>query len=151
MASQNQQPAAPNSNAPSPTPSSTPKSAAGETGSSPPGIPFTKRGTPPAADENTKPTSPDAFFPGHDTLRSATTGPWQAFKKRYSQLWRPMRDFPPSGSVLVTGLVELEGSKAYVLIDVFAWWDPKEKKIDPRSTYLQVRQVRPKTLRPGRP
>ncbi|RYO98082.1 hypothetical protein DL764_007212 [Monosporascus ibericus] len=79
-----------------------------------------------------------------------TNGPWRAFKQRLVQTWRPLRDYPPRGSISVSGVVELDTPRARITVEAFAWWDPKTQKFDGRSLVLRWRSIRPKTQNPLR-
>ena len=79
-----------------------------------------------------------------------TSGPWQAFKQKLSQSWQPLRDYPPRGSISVSGVVEFDTPRSRLTLDVFAWWDPKSGKFDSRSLVIRVRAIRPKTQNPLR-
>jgi hypothetical protein len=84
-------------------------------------------------------------------MRSIAARPWQEFRKKFAQTWKPLRELPPRGAVLVSGLVELETSKAYIVIDVIAWWDPKTRKYDVRSMWMGLRRLQMKNQAPMRP
>ncbi|KAF4624467.1 hypothetical protein G7Y89_g13704 [Cudoniella acicularis] len=62
-----------------------------------------------------------------------------AFRTKLAQTWRPAPNFPPRGSILFSGMVELESAKAYLVFDVKAAWDPKTKAYDPRK--LDIYQI----------
>ena len=79
-----------------------------------------------------------------------TSGPWQAFKQKLAQSWQPLRDYPPRGSISVSGVVELDTPRARITLDAFAWWDPKTEKFDGRSLVLRFRSIRPKSQNPMR-
>lgn len=79
-----------------------------------------------------------------------TSGPWQAFKQRLSQTWRPLHDYPPRGSISVSGVVELDTPRARITVEAWAWFDPKTQKFDGRSLILRWRSIRPKTQNPLR-
>jgi hypothetical protein len=40
-----------------------------------------------------------------------------AFKQKFAQTWRPAPNYPPRGSILVSGLVELDSPKAWLVFD----------------------------------
>jgi hypothetical protein len=71
-----------------------------------------------------------------------------AFKTKFAQTWRPAPNYPPRGSILVSGLIELDSPKAWLVIDVTAAWDPKTKQYDPRSMYLGMRRLQMKKQAP---
>ncbi|CAJ2500745.1 Uu.00g035980.m01.CDS01 [Anthostomella pinea] len=79
------------------------------------------------------------------TTQEHTSGPWQAFKQKMAQTWKPLKNFPPRGSLSVSGLVEIVTPRAIVTVDVYAWWDPKTEDFDPTTTILKLRTIRPKT------
>ncbi|KAI1638400.1 hypothetical protein F4809DRAFT_261694 [Biscogniauxia mediterranea] len=79
-----------------------------------------------------------------------TSGPWETFKRKFSQSWQPLKDYPPRGSFNVSGLVELRSSRALVTVDVNAWWDPKTESFHTRSIYLRLRGIRLKQQSPLR-
>ncbi|KAK0735256.1 hypothetical protein B0T26DRAFT_99618 [Lasiosphaeria miniovina] len=87
-------------------------------------------------------------FTGENKIRSFTDSPWEAFKKKYNQVWKPTRELPPRGCVAVSGLIELESSKAYVVIDVFGWYNPTTRKYDARSLWMSLRKMQYKKQAP---
>jgi hypothetical protein len=40
-----------------------------------------------------------------------------AFKQKFSQTWKPAPNYPPRGSILVSGLVEVDSPKAWLVFD----------------------------------
>jgi len=97
--------------------------------------------------DSAKPPSAKDLIP-HSTMYAITHGPWSAFLKKWKETWRPMRDLPPRGCVMVSGLVELETKHGYLVIDVFAWWNPKTQKFDTRSMFTRLRRLQLKTQGP---
>lgn len=79
-----------------------------------------------------------------------TSGPWQAFKQTLAQTWKPLGDYPPRGSISVSGLVEVDAPRAVLTIEAAAWWDPKTKRFDSRSLTLRLKNLRPKKQVPLR-
>lgn len=73
-----------------------------------------------------------------------TSGPWEKFKKSFTQQWLKTPAHPPRGSIRVSGLVEITTTDAIIMVDCFGWWDPKTRKYDPHTTTLQLRAIRPK-------
>jgi len=71
-----------------------------------------------------------------------------AFKSKMAQTWRPAPSYPPRGSILVSGLVELDSPKAWLVFDVKAAWDPKTRSYDGRSMHLQLRRMQLKKQGP---
>jgi len=72
----------------------------------------------------------------------------QAFKMKFAQTYKPTPDFPPRGSILVSGMVEIDSPKAWLVFDVKAAWDPKERAYDPRSMHLKLRRMQMKKQGP---
>jgi hypothetical protein len=71
-----------------------------------------------------------------------------AFQQKMAQTWRPVRNFPPRGSILLSGLVELDAPKAWITLDVKAAWDPKTKAFDQHSMEIKLRRLQPKRQHP---
>ncbi|TVY16512.1 hypothetical protein LARI1_G005127 [Lachnellula arida] len=71
-----------------------------------------------------------------------------AFKGKLMQTWRPAPDYPPRGSILVSGMVELEAPKAYLVFDVKAAWDPQVQDFDTRSMMVHLRRFQWKNQGP---
>ncbi|EAQ93866.1 hypothetical protein CHGG_02101 [Chaetomium globosum CBS 148.51] len=78
-------------------------------------------------------------------LSVATSQPWKQLKQTYSKEQRPFRADPPRGCVCVSGLVELETPKAFVLLDVMTWYDPKTNSRAPGTTAIYFRKIRSKS------
>lgn len=64
-----------------------------------------------------------------------------AFRSKLQQTWKHAPDYPPRGSLLFQGLVSVESAKARALFDVNAYWDPKTKKWDGRSTRITLKRL----------
>ena len=71
-----------------------------------------------------------------------------AFKAKMAQTWRPAPNYPPRGSILVSGLVELDSPKAWLVFDVKAAWDPKTRSYDARSMHIALRRMQLKKQGP---
>ncbi|KAL7620823.1 hypothetical protein AAE478_009821 [Parahypoxylon ruwenzoriense] len=71
-----------------------------------------------------------------------TSGAWQALRKKFAQTWFPLRDLPPRGSILVSGLVEITTSRCFLTIDAYAFWDPKTRKFDMKTGIFRIRSIR---------
>jgi hypothetical protein len=71
-----------------------------------------------------------------------------AFKMKLQQSWRPAPDYPPRGSIIVQGLVELDSPKAWLVFDVKAAWDPKTKSYDSRSMQVHLKRMQMKRQGP---
>ncbi|KAL5315012.1 hypothetical protein ACEPPN_017662 [Leptodophora sp. 'Broadleaf-Isolate-01'] len=74
--------------------------------------------------------------------------PIMAFKAKLAQTWRPAPSYPPRGSILVSGMVELDSPRAWLVFDVRAAWDPKTKEYDPRSMHIKLRRSQAKKQSP---
>lgn len=81
-------------------------------------------------------------------LQGHFTKAMTAFKMKLQQTWKPARNYPPRGSILVTGFVEVDSPKAWLVFDVKAAWDPKTKKYDSRSMSLSLRRMQMKKQGP---
>ncbi len=66
--------------------------------------------------------------------------PILAFKSKLAQTWKPAPHYPPKGSIIISGMVELESTRAYLVFDVKSAWDPKTKEFDARSTIVVLRR-----------
>jgi len=74
--------------------------------------------------------------------------PLVAFKNKFTQTWRPAPNYPPRGSVILSGLVEIDSPKAWIVIDVKAAYDPKTKTFDSRCMSLALRRLQMKKQGP---
>ncbi|KAI0008130.1 hypothetical protein F4779DRAFT_618893 [Xylariaceae sp. FL0662B] len=118
-----------------------PPSASGTTsGSSTPSMPNAESG---------KPKSAKDIYTIKLT-QEHTNDPWQAFKQKFAQTWRPISGFPPRGSINISGIVEILTPRAILTVDVDAWWDPKTEKFDGRTLSLRLRALRMRTQSPLR-
>jgi hypothetical protein len=93
---------------------------------------------------------PSGNFAQEDKVPRTVVSPLEAFMKMYSQVWKPIKFDPPRGCVAVSGLVELETSKAWIVIDVFAWYNPKTRAFDENTLWLPVRRMQYKKQSPLR-
>ncbi|ORY57887.1 uncharacterized protein BCR38DRAFT_354178 [Pseudomassariella vexata] len=99
-----------------------------------------------------KPQSAKDIY-GINQVSEHTSGPLQAFKKKFAQTWRPWRmppNYPPRGSLKVLGMVELTGPRGKVVVDVFAWFNPATNTIDTSTIKIFLRSVSPKVQEPLR-
>ncbi|KAI1652773.1 hypothetical protein F4813DRAFT_394321 [Daldinia decipiens] len=96
-----------------------------------------------------KPKSAKDIY-GIKTTQEHTSGPWLAFKQTFLQTWRPIGGFPPRGAIYVAGLVEITTPRAFITIDVTAWWDPKTEAFDMKSTSFRLKMIRDRTQSPLR-
>ena len=70
------------------------------------------------------------------------------FKTKLRQSWIQTPSFPPGGSILTEGLIELEAQKAWLVLYVRAFWDPKTNRYDLRSLHVRLAHIQPKSLGP---
>ena len=87
-------------------------------------------------------------FPG--SIRRSVHSSLPEFWKKFTQTWKPTAGLPPRGSFMLSGLVELEGPRAVMVIDVRAWWNPATKNFDNQSMVLNLRSFQTKTQSPLR-
>ncbi|XXH06133.1 hypothetical protein Hte_012578 [Hypoxylon texense] len=99
--------------------------------------------------ESGKPRSAKDMY-GIKHTQGHTSGAWSAFKQKFGQTWRPMRELPPRGAILVNGLVEISTKRAFITVDCSAWWDPKTKRYDPKTASFRLRSLRMKNQAPSR-
>jgi hypothetical protein len=71
-----------------------------------------------------------------------------AFKTKLRQSWLQTPSFPPGGSILTEGLVELEAQKAWIVLYVRGFWDPKTSSYDLRTLHVRLAHVQPKSQGP---
>lgn len=83
------------------------------------------------------------------TVPSHFINAMMAFKAKLSQTWKPAVRFPPRGSIVVSGFVELDAPKAWLVFDVNAAWDPKTKEFDTRGMFLKLRRMQLKKQGPA--
>ncbi|TQS39261.1 hypothetical protein Golomagni_00216 [Golovinomyces magnicellulatus] len=81
-------------------------------------------------------------------LRQTFSRPIAAFKKTFVKLWKEPIANPPRGSLWVSGLVEIDTSKAYMVFDVKAHWDPRTRTYDIGSLTLGLRRIQLKKQAP---
>ena len=105
----------------------------------------------PASSEDKEPDGEDSTVQQKVAmaLQRRLFSPLLAFRMKLEQTWRPAPAYPPRGSILLSGMVELESSKAYLVFDVKAAWDPKAKAYDTRSMQLALRRFQWKQQGPG--
>lgn len=118
-----------------------------ESDQSPPSKPSTEGKTEPQRDE--RPLA-KMIIPYYSDLVDKGSGPWAAFREKYKRAWKPLRYYPPRGSVAVHGMVALDSPKGRVFIDVFAWYHPKTDRFHQDSLTMNLRTINPKTQRPRR-
>lgn len=113
---------------------------------SPPSPTGSNTGKPKPADGEQK----GELFPGQNAMHSLTSEPWKALKQRFAKTWKPKPEVPPRGSIAVSGLIELETTKSYVVIDVIAWWNPKTRSYHDKSMVMRLRRAQMKNQKPFR-
>jgi hypothetical protein len=69
-------------------------------------------------------------------------------RNKLQQVWKKVPNYPPRGSILVSGLVELDSPKAYIVVDVMAAWDPKTRAFHKESMKLVLRRLQAKKQGP---
>lgn len=112
-------------------------------GAPPPGTPSSDKSK---ADQK----SAGDLLPGQAVAQSISSDPLKAFKQQFSKAWKRMPEQPPRGSILVSGLVELEAPKGYTVVDVVAYWDPKTRQFDNKSMMVRLRRLQAKNQAPIR-
>lgn len=85
-----------------------------------------------------------------DAIRGHLDGPIKKGLAEHRRKWRSARCLPPRGSISFSGLVEVKCSTGTVLIEVQAWYDPKEKQFDPHSMMMGIRRTDAYTQHPLR-
>ncbi|POS86115.1 hypothetical protein EPUL_001586 [Erysiphe pulchra] len=81
-------------------------------------------------------------------LRQQFSGPLSAFKKSFAKSWKDATPNPPRGCICVSGLVEIETTKAYLIFDVMAHWDPQTRSYDIESLAAGLRRIQLKKQAP---
>lgn len=100
----------------------------GDTGDAPKS--FMDMPTPVPADPRKKDPDSEDIGPQEKfgaAVRRRLIAPLLAFQLTLNQTWRPVAGYPARGSILFSGMVELESPTAYLVFDVSAAWDPKKK------------------------
>ncbi|KAK8058053.1 hypothetical protein PG994_008501 [Apiospora phragmitis] len=93
--------------------------------------------------------SPEDIY-GVSKMVQHTSGPWETFKRKFGQTWRPAGNLPPRGSIGVSGLVEVVCPGATMTVEIWAFWDPQAKKFDPRTMQMKLKPIRMKHQAPLR-
>ncbi|KAK4444745.1 hypothetical protein QBC34DRAFT_308266, partial [Podospora aff. communis PSN243] len=103
----------------------------------------------PASTGNPQPAG-ERYF-GEERVKSAVSAgfsPWQVFMKQFGKSWKPILPEPPRGSIAFSGLVELESTKCWIVVDVFGWYDPKTKQFN--NVMMRLRRLQDKLQSPLR-
>lgn len=82
------------------------------------------------------------------SLANSVSEPWKRFTETYARERNKLKPDPARGSVFLSGLVELETPKAWVVIDVLGWYNPKTKTHDPGAVRMSFRRVQYKVQMP---
>lgn len=116
------------------------------------GLPRQKASDADAADASKEANTPVAkdIIPYYSSLIDKGSGPWKAFRERYKRTWKPLRYYPPRGSLAVHGMVALDSPKGRVFIDVFAWYHPKTGQFHQDSLTMNLRSISPYNQKPRR-
>ncbi|KAL1838918.1 hypothetical protein VTJ49DRAFT_2049 [Mycothermus thermophilus] len=83
-------------------------------------------------------------------LSVANSQAWRRFRETFAQNRRTKLLNPPRGSLAVQGLVELETSRAYLVVETMTWYDPKTKSLVPESTRMLLKGRKLKVQSPVR-
>lgn len=75
-----------------------------------------------------------------DLLRDMSPTAWDQLVFQVRSIWARGRRQPPRGCVQMYGLMQVETSKAHVVLDVIGWYDPKVQKFDKPSLYIGLRE-----------
>jgi len=99
---------------------------------------------------NPDPKQSGDLLPNQAGADRVPSEPWKAFKEQFARAWRRAPEQPPRGSILVSGLVELEAPRGYTVVDVVAYWDPKTRQFDNKSMMVRLRRLQAKNQAPIR-
>ncbi|KAL5611671.1 hypothetical protein BROUX41_000751 [Berkeleyomyces rouxiae] len=75
---------------------------------------------------------------------------WKQVGLALQRKWSGYKYPPPRGSIMLTGMVEVETPEVWVLVNVSAFWEPKEKEFHKPSMVVSVRGTLPKVQTPLR-
>ncbi|KAI3395267.1 hypothetical protein diail_1620 [Diaporthe ilicicola] len=89
-------------------------------------------------------------IPAYPELVNKSQGPWAAFRQQWRRSWRPLKYYPPRGSVAIHGMVALESPRGDMYIDVTAWYHPKKREFHQESMLLALKAISPKKQSPRR-
>ena len=107
-----------------------------------------KAGEEGSAKGNSKQASPESskILSSLPSIPSVNGAVVTAFKRTLAKNWKPPLDFGERGTLLVTGLVQIEGPKGACVLDIAASYHPRES----RYTHIAcgVRNFRPRHQRP---
>ncbi|KAF6843718.1 hypothetical protein CMUS01_01825 [Colletotrichum musicola] len=83
-------------------------------------------------------------------MKQITEGPSREFRKKLAQSWRATKAYPPRGCILVSGFVEIELPRAFIVIDVWGHWNPQTGKYESKSSGMTLRRIQMKQQAPVR-
>lgn len=95
-------------------------------------------------------SSRNDLIPYYDTWLDKSSGPWAASMEAWKRKWKPLRYYPPRGSLAIHGMVALDSPKGRLFFDVFAWYHPKTDTFHQDSLVMGMRSVSPHGQRPRR-
>lgn len=75
-----------------------------------------------------------------DMLREISPTAWDQLVFQVRNIWARGRRQPPRGCVQMYGLMQVETSKAHVVLDVIGFYDPKVQKFDRPSLFIGLRE-----------
>ena len=105
----------------------------------------------PAADQNS-PSEKETAEKEHRGLKlplgDAVSQPWKNLREAFIRERSALKPDPVRGSLLVSGLVEVHTAQAFIVVDVWGWYDPKTRSHSPGTVRLRVRRVQRKVQRP---
>lgn len=96
-----------------------------------------------------KPASAKDIY-GIRQMSDHTSGPWETFKRKFGQTWKPTGNLPPRGSIGVSGLVEVTCPTATMTVEIWAYYDPQAKKFDPKTIRMKLKPIRMRHQAPMR-
>lgn len=86
---------------------------------------------------------PDKRRPVEESIRRfSENSAWQAFKETWAELREPLVPDPPRGSILIRGTVDLETTRAWLDLEIEAWYDPKRNVAGPVAARIRRRFIK---------
>ncbi|KAL2150921.1 hypothetical protein VTH82DRAFT_6019 [Thermothelomyces myriococcoides] len=98
----------------------------------------------PTVDQSNRGPSKEKGFTEELIESFSSSEPWKRLKETYQREQRLIKLDPPRGSILVTGIIELQTERAIIFLDVASWYNPKTKSYALETTTVSVRRIRPK-------
>ena len=111
--------------------------------------PAPKTPTPNTAQGFSPSSTPSTGGKSEQTPKEASV-PLKVFMQKYNQAYSPFRQYPPRGCLPVSGIIEVETPRAWVYVDVYAWYNPKTKDYDNNSMAMSVKRARARAKNPVR-